>query len=1524
MAEQQAQATCPHCGYPVEIAEHAPGCPNAVKVEAQEALQEAQTSPSEVAEQNLEEAIIERLKSAKIELEAELTKSELLLQTLFSGKDLSPDEQTKADEIFGGYDPEEARELYEKFKNGLRYTEGYKGADVWYKLHRHFAEGDKALTEKNSHLEQEIASLGQQLDAAERAVAEAQRAYDEWNQGMGLKRYFTQGTGRRLHGDVSAAQVEEKRIRGQRHDVRGEIDEQRSSSFYNRDAKSDIDHSAWSNFYYYGRQEITARLEEKLKGEDVESYIKKELPTGGYLRQIVEREAGPILEELVRSGALDPERAEAFRAKVAQLMEYSMHPEEEVQSETWAIQREVSEIIDSCKAKQLPDNVSSKYSPRDLESALQRIREVPLTPNKDEKTASNYYSTMLAKFISTAYVEGRLAHVSETVEAESTLKPDSPYREQITTLRIRNSRRDKSLAPDVLKFLEIGPARWQIMGKTAIESGLVTEEEWKHLEEAMIAEVGYENLEQPARSAASETIVALQRLGNPEALTYLADHARVNDWRLEETGGAIEAVAKNASSEQLERILPRLTPEARVMITDAQNENSLLNSFTDTTDPKRGDVMRWNYQMRDLYPVHSRIATQLRAKDPDTERVRHYYLGRFGRDADIGVQTVEKTAREVGEDPKATLEAYLQHFLSSLVHADSSNVYISEKIPDFVKEYARVSETAPREAWELISKRMFETDKYTREPESFMKTLAEVADVIGASRAEMMKKSLPFLMGPLRERGANGIQSVAYIDQIAAAFGVDRDVVTAACLSEIPRGGQWRSHNTSTEDTIYQTLGSSPDRDIGRLASQFGKEFLALSQGDTDSLAELFRRGSLQASAEERTRLLRSITKVQRPSAVDFLPKLTKAWAGSSVDGAQVSDVIEQFIICDGLGIRAKRTPEGVATQDENAETSLQGLESGFLVHIREALARDAQGVLDHANRRLLKKLFGEEQIEKFLAALPKASDERRNAFTHNEYDRTTTFIKFLAHEHQSEMKLDADEWPILTEYVKRFGLSQTPVLYKYFKNLFRHEQYGDPLPQYQVDSGITTTKELDARNRRIRDLVFSEHPMTEVRDMSPFDMEILESVSGKSTHRFASGRPSMGKIVTDFAEAQEKKTVAPLPEGYEHFTMNLSNVEVQVQTEQIEKDFSVLRDEMLEVIAHPGDISEIRQQAVQALAAELTSVEESLKQKGDNPFIAKRLEELRALQGNVEKAKDSDVLLGTLLSLDLGTSKRIGMVPLIRKLMLHKLFERHYSALQADQLSASISQGPTADGILRMLNIHDDFIKDHLLNVSRKNEEKYWSEETWDKIAKGRKSNKLVNLTKVFDPHISALREASSNFEIIEKGGTQRVEAIPDRGLVGELSGYLADVCYTAEYPLLEKYPNVVPYKFVARDAESGSPAFVGSVLVFEVTTTDGSPALLVRGFDVPNEQKYDIGKFIEKFIDQLGIVAKQRGLKKVLIPGLTGATSNYAMTNRHMESSYKAGNETIGLAETFRFNSYDLTQNCYVAREISDQAAE
>ncbi|HCM68176.1 MAG: hypothetical protein A2898_02675 [Candidatus Kerfeldbacteria bacterium RIFCSPLOWO2_01_FULL_48_11] len=48
MSEQHPQQTCPHCGYPVEIAEHAPGCPNAVEQIA--AIEQADTVVVDIPE----------------------------------------------------------------------------------------------------------------------------------------------------------------------------------------------------------------------------------------------------------------------------------------------------------------------------------------------------------------------------------------------------------------------------------------------------------------------------------------------------------------------------------------------------------------------------------------------------------------------------------------------------------------------------------------------------------------------------------------------------------------------------------------------------------------------------------------------------------------------------------------------------------------------------------------------------------------------------------------------------------------------------------------------------------------------------------------------------------------------------------------------------------------------------------------------------------------------------------------------------------------------------------------------------------------------------------------------------------------------------------------------------------------------------------------------------------------------------------------------------------------------------------
>ena len=147
-------------------------------------------------------------------------------------------------------------------------------------------------------------------------------------------------------------------------------------------------------------------------------------------------------------------------------------------------------------------------------------------------------------------------------------------------------------------------------------------------------------------------------------------------------------------------------------------------------------------------------------------------------------------------------------------------------------------------------------------------------------------------------------------------------------------------------------------------------------------------------------------------------------------------------------------------------------------------------------------------------------------------------------------------------------------------------------------------------------------------------------------------------------------------------------------------------------------------------------------------------------------------------------------------------------------------------------------------------------------------------------------------------------------------MSGYLANACYTAEYPLLSRYPNMTPYKFVAKEGDDSR--FFGSVLVFELEDEDGEKVMLVRAFNVPAESTIDVGTFFEKFLDHLEGVAKERGIKKIIVPGNSGAISNYGITNNYIRSNYVNDKTPITLKERFNFNRYDLTNSSYTAREV------
>lgn len=129
---------------------------------------------------------------------------------------------------------------------------------------------------------------------------------------------------------------------------------------------------------------------------------------------------------------------------------------------------------------------------------------------------------------------------------------------------------------------------------------------------------------------------------------------------------------------------------------------------------------------------------------------------------------------------------------------------------------------------------------------------------------------------------------------------------------------------------------------------------------------------------------------------------------------------------------------------------------NSFLIAL---IKRNPTVFADIAHRQTWKDILGKEQVENFLQALP--PDEKRNAFMHNDYDRTTEFMKVLATSPESSLELSKD-LPILTEFVQKYGLARVPLVYHYFKHLYLFENHLlEELPQDIQENAIASLEQL-------------------------------------------------------------------------------------------------------------------------------------------------------------------------------------------------------------------------------------------------------------------------------------------------------------------------------------------------------------------------------------------------------------------------------------------------------------------------------
>ena len=638
-----------------------------------------------------------------------------------------------------------------------------------------------------------------------------------------------------------------------------------------------------------------------------------------------------------------------------------------------------------------------------------------------------------------------------------------------------------------------------------------------------------------------------------------------------------------------------------------------------------------------------------------------------------------------------------------------------------------------------------------------------------------------------------------------------------------------------------------------------------------------------------------------------------------------VRKIIEYYNFADNLSKNGSREDEWTVSEIESAiynSSDYSEVLKKIEKSLKQVAQKDSTSFIRFGGKEVWKLVFGEQKVEEFLDVLPKKSNEKRNAFTHNDYDRTSQFMSNIFGGYEPTVELDQESFDISIEYVKRFGLSKTKIIFEYYRNIVLHEQKGIDLPEEQVAQGITNVEELEKRLDKIKQLLYSEDTIGELEEYNTFETEILRLMTGKSTHRFDSGRPRMEKIIEDWNSDFSAGEITELPAGYEVIEVSVPRIRLEVNVEKVQADFELLRAEIFEASENPKDITGLKSKAEVRIREKLKELQEILVKKPDNKYIKMQYSNYEKILADVQAAQDLDALLIPLLSVDRRFASKSEIYPVLRQIILKKLFTVNFSPETLENLISGLEGEVTAQGVLNIINIVDNFIKDHVINTQKKNEEGYWTEEAWKQITGAKDNSKLVDVSKLFKSQVDPLRAEVANFSKVETGAPLDVKLIPDRGFVGEMAGYIADVCYTAEYPLLKTYPNVVPYKFVVKD-ELGDAEFIGSVLMFELEDRNGDKVLLVRGFDVPGEADLDINYLIEKFLDQMQEVAVKRGAKKVIVPGVSGTISNYSMTIAHITKYSREPNKNVTLSEPFAFNGkvgggYDLTESCYIAREV------
>lgn len=189
----------------------------------------------------------------------------------------------------------------------------------------------------------------------------------------------------------------------------------------------------------------------------------------------------------------------------------------------------------------------------------------------------------------------------------------------------------------------------------------------------------------------------------------------------------------------------------------------------------------------------------------------------------------------------------------------------------------------------------------------------------------------------------------------------------------------------------------------------------------------------------------------------------------------------------------------------------------------------------------------------------------------------------------------------------------------------------------------------------------------------------------------------------------------------------------------------------------------------------------------------------------------------------------------------------------------------------------------------------------------------KLLNVKALEEELVRAQKQGTK--------GTAPFMFVPQRNLLTEFSGHIADACWASKYDsMLEQFPNFSSMLIVSNPEDPRTMRFAGAAMLIETNAADGTPLLVIRGL---NPQQNVINSLQPKdFLDQvfayLRPLAEKMGRKLAIVidDHSGGSGTNRPVLFTHL-SWRKARMQPVRLASSqdTSFNNYNITNVTYLA---------